>query len=73
MYMLHKDASMKHINTLLRDSGTVRETKQLRGNSGKLQSAVEGVVERKKRQVSDPNQTALFPSLITFRTQEAAF
>lgn len=40
--MPQKDASIKHINTLSKDSGTVRETKKLRGNAGKLQSAEGG-------------------------------
>lgn len=42
MYMPQKDASIKYINTLSKDSGTVRETKKLRGNTGKLQSAEGG-------------------------------
>lgn len=40
--MPQKDASIKYINTLSKDSGTVREAKKLRGNAGKLQSAEGG-------------------------------
>lgn len=71
MSMLQKDASIKgFFQRILGQLEKQRSWEEILANS-KVQR--EGVVEGKKGQVSDPNQTALVPSLIACGTQEAVF